>query len=147
MIGLVVLVGRRPASVMSRFSSMPANQGVLPVVHHGQLSEPAGKETAAVDVSLILDRLNSSPIANVAIVALLVLLCVCLIALIRCPPSDIPAVLEGIAGILRAVRNPRRQPPHSRRTEDRRADDRQPEHCGNESEAEPGPRFGSDYRK
>lgn len=81
-------------------------------------------------LSLVLDRLNSVPmaIAAVMIVALLVLLCIGMTALIRSKPENIPETLHGIAAIFRAIRNPWRretstpldkQPPSRRAPEDR----------------------------
>lgn len=89
-------------------------------------------EFPAVDLSIILDRLNSTQamIAAVMIVALLVflLLCIGMTALIRSKPENIPETLHGIAAIFRALRKPWRretstpldkQPPSCRAPEDR----------------------------
>ncbi|MGH3918277.1 MAG: hypothetical protein ACRDSG_04425 [Pseudonocardiaceae bacterium] len=61
-----------------------------------------------VDLSLIIDLLESVPmaIAAVMIVALLVLLCIGMTALFRSNPERIPETLHGIAAIFRAIRNP-----------------------------------------
>lgn len=60
---------------------------------------PSAGEFPAVDLSLVLDRLNSAPMAIVAvmIVALLVLLCIGMTALFRSNPENIPETLHGIA--------------------------------------------------
>lgn len=91
-------------------------------------SQVTNGEFPVVDLSLVLDRLNSAPmaIAAVMIVALLVLLCIGMTALFRSKPENIPETLHGIAAIFRAVRNPWRrestldkQPPARRAPEDR----------------------------
>lgn len=83
----------------------------------------ADGEFPVVDLSLVLDRLNSVPmvIAAAMIVALLVLLCIGMTALFRSKPESIPETLHGIAAIFRAIRNPwRREPTLDKRPPPRR---------------------------
>lgn len=70
----------------------------------------------------------SMAIAAVVIVALLVLLCISMTAILRSQPENIPETLHGIAAIFRAIRNPWRretsmpldgQPPSRPAPEDR----------------------------